>query len=95
MEFRNLDTLFGWVLRHREPIVTNDAVHDLRGGGIPAGHPALRSFLGMPLERDGELVGMFALANPPQGFTTGSLDRLAPLAAAATTLIAAYRTEAA
>lgn len=32
LEFRNLDTLFGWALRHREVVISNDALHDHRAG---------------------------------------------------------------
>jgi hypothetical protein len=48
LEFRNLNTLFGWVMVNKKPLLTNDAINDPRSGGIPKGHPALDKFMGIP-----------------------------------------------
>ncbi len=93
MEFHNLDTLFGWALRHERPIIANDAPTDPRRGGLPAGHPPMQSFLGLPLHRDDELVGMIAVANRPGGFDDAVLAVIEPVAVATATVIGAYRAE--
>jgi len=68
LEFRNLDTLFGRVLKYEEVIIANDVANDPRASGIPKGHPALNSFLGMPIKKKGKLIAMVGIANRKQGF---------------------------
>lgn len=92
MEFHNLDTLFGWALREGRPIVTNDAPTDPRRGGLPPGHPPMASFLGLPLHRDDELVGLIAVANRPGGFDDAIVAALQPVAVATAAVVTAYRT---
>jgi len=78
MEFRNLDTLFGAVMRSAQPVLTNDPANDPRRGGIPPGHPALNAFMGLPLFRGSELVGMIGVANRPMGYDEEMVVHLQP-----------------
>ncbi len=89
LEFRNLNTLFGVTLRTAEPVLTNDPYHDGRRGGLPTDHPPMTSYLGLPVVRGGELVGMIGLANMPGGFHQEHVDFLQPLLAAIGQLIEA------
>jgi signal transduction histidine kinase len=50
-------------------VLTNDAASDPRSGGIPPGHPPLHNFLGVPILRETEVVGMIGVANRPGGYT--------------------------
>lgn len=93
LEFRNLDTLFGWVMRHREPLWTDDPAHHPAAGGIPEGHPPLVGFLGVPLLRDDELIGMYAVSGRVAGYDERLVELLSPLTVACTTLVDAFRTE--
>jgi len=69
MAFRNLDTLFGAVLRTGETVIANDPANDpRRGGGPPEGHPPLTAFLGLPIRQGEKLSGMVGLANRPGGY---------------------------
>lgn len=79
MEFHNLKTLFGAVLVTRQPVIANDAPHDSRSGGLPAGHPELRSFLGLPILYGERLVGMVGIANRPSGYDFDLISELEPL----------------
>ncbi|MDP1788968.1 MAG: GAF domain-containing protein, partial [Methylibium sp.] len=80
MEFHNLKTLFGAALVTGEPVIANDAPNDpRRGGGLPHGHLALNTFLGVPLHYGSELVGMIGLANRQPGYDAALLDTLDPL----------------
>ncbi len=78
MEFRNLDTLFGAVLKSGEPVIANDPAVDPRRGGVPLGHPPLDTFLGMPILYGGKLVGMVGLANRPNGYDEAAINFLRP-----------------
>lgn len=90
LEFRNLNTLFGRVLTSAQPVLANDAPNDPRKGGIPQGHPPLRSFLGLPVHHAGKYIGMIGLANRPGGFDMQLVDYLRPLVATCGTLIHAH-----
>ena len=62
MEFHNLNTLFGRAVLTREPVIANEAPSDPRRGGLPAGHPALNAFLGLPIFLEGRMVAMLGKA---------------------------------
>jgi signal transduction histidine kinase len=88
-----LDSLFGRVLLDRAPVVANDPMNDPRRGGLPRGHPPLCSFIGIPLIRDGSLVGAIGLANRPGGYTADDADELDPLTSLCALLIDVIRTD--
>lgn len=92
-EFRNLNTLFGHVMTTREIVIANDAPSDHRAGGTPQGHPPLDAFLGVPLFKGKEFIGMVGIANRPQGYDLGFVEYLQPFFATCATLITAYRSE--
>jgi PAS domain S-box-containing protein len=73
MEFRNLDTLFGAVLRTARIVVSNKPDSDPRRGGLPHGHPELSNFAGIPLISNNKLVGVVGIANRPNGFSYSGL----------------------
>jgi PAS domain S-box-containing protein len=77
--FRNLDTLFGHVITGRAAVIANDPADDPRYGGIPEGHPAIRTFLGAPIWYGSRLVGEIGLANRLGGYDTLVLDELLPV----------------
>ena len=91
--FTNHHSLFGHVLRTGEPAIANDPARDPRSGGTPPGHPALHAFLGVPCVADGELVGMFGIANRPGGYTRRDVDDLAPLQATCAAIFANLRAQ--
>lgn len=93
LEFRNLDTLFGRCLATGEVVIANDAPHDPRAGGVPAGHPALDAFLGVPLRHGDAFIGMFGVANRPEGYDEALLTRLEPLVSAVGAVVRAHRAE--
>ena len=91
MEFHNLNTLFGRVLVTGKPVIANDSASDPRAGGLPPGHPAMRSFMGLPFFFSGNLVGMIGVANHPNGYTQELVDWLTPFLNTCATLIVGYR----
>lgn len=90
-EFRNPSTLFGHVLVTGRPVLSNDPEHDPRRGGTPPGHPLLKAFMGLPLYRGDELVGMAAVANRPDGYDDSQIEHLQPFTSTCAMLIEAYR----
>lgn len=95
MHLERLRSLYGAVLTSGQPVIANDPAFDPRSGGLPGGHPVLRSFMGVPLEHGGEMVGMAGLANRPGGYDRLLLQRLAPMFAMMGTLIGLREAQAA
>ncbi len=91
LEFFNLDTLIGAALTTGRPVLANDPARDERRGGLPPGHPALASFLGLPLFAGKRLVGMAGIANRPGGYDQALVDSLAAYMNTCATLIEEYR----
>lgn len=83
LAFRNLDTLFGNVMLTRKVVVTRDAPHDPRAGGVPPGHPALHRFLGIPILSGDRIIGEVGLANFDPALTDAELATIADLIALA------------
>lgn len=94
MEFHNLDTLFGHVMKHREIVIANDPANDSRAfKKMPHGHPDLNTFLGLPFLVEDKLVGMCGLANRPGGYSLEIADFLKPFTISISTLIESIRLE--
>jgi len=91
MEFHNLKTLFGAALSSGEPVIANQPAHDPRRGGLPEGHPALNTFLGIPVHYENELVALIGLANRPAGYDQDLVAYLAPLLVTIAQLVQAAR----
>jgi PAS domain S-box-containing protein len=91
MEFRNLQTLFGTVLTTGQPVIANDPPTDPRRGGLPPGHPPLRSFLGLPCCLGGQMMGIVGLANRPGGYEAGLVQFLQPVLDTCGVLIGSFR----
>jgi PAS domain S-box-containing protein len=79
LEFRNLDTLFGQVIRSGQPLISNDPANHPKKGGLPPGHPPLLAFAGLPIHANGELLGMLGLANREGGYSEHFVTQLQPL----------------
>ncbi len=93
LEFYNLHTLFGHVIRTGEPVVSNDPLHDVRRGGLPKGHPSLNAFLGVPLFDGPRLIGMVGVANRVGGYDEAMIAYLEPFLRTSSSIIGAYRLE--
>lgn len=79
LDFRNLDTLFGQVIRSGEPLISNNPAAHPASAGLPPGHPPLHAFAGLPIKADGELIGMLGLANRQGGFSAEFVAHLQPM----------------
>jgi PAS domain S-box-containing protein len=78
LEFRNLSTLFGEVIKTGELLITNDAPHHPKANGIPKGHPPLDTFMGVPLSYNGQAFAMIGVANNRSGYRLEDYQFLTP-----------------
>ncbi|MEZ5702564.1 MAG: GAF domain-containing protein [Burkholderiaceae bacterium] len=76
MEFWPQDLVWACAA-HRETVISNNPRQDARAGGLPPGHPAMESFLAIPIDLNGRLVAMVGLANRPDGFDSGVVSQAA------------------
>ncbi|MEY4761063.1 MAG: hypothetical protein RLZZ200_919 [Pseudomonadota bacterium] len=91
LDFRNLDTLFGHVLKTRQTLLANDPANHPSAGGLPPGHPPLNSFAGIVIQVGDEMVGMCGLANRPGGYDESIVDLIKPIISAAGMMISGLR----
>jgi PAS domain S-box-containing protein len=73
--------IYGKVIIGARAFFTNDPANHQDRIGLPEGHPPLRSFLGVPLVRDGRVIGVLAVGNRDGGYSDeelGAVEALAP-----------------
>lgn len=91
MIFSRMDSLYGAVIRTGQLVISNHPSDDPRRGGLPAGHPPLNSFMGMPFYGGGELLGVAGIANCASGYHQSLAESLRPFLTICGTLILGYR----
>lgn len=92
IDFRNLDTLFGYTLRTGEVLISNDVKSDPRTGHTtPKGHPPLERYIGIPVKKAGKVIGMMGFANKPTDYSIDDIEFLEPLISGYANLISAIR----
>ena len=91
LEFRNLETLFGASLITGEPVIAKDPLNDPLRGGLPEGHPPVKSFLGIPIHLGGKMLAMAGMANRPGGYDQELIDFLKPFLVSIAQLVEAFR----
>lgn len=79
VEFRNLNTLFGRVLVEKKLFISNDAVNDPYSGGTPMGYPIIKTFVGIPIFKNQELIAVLGLANNLDGYSIEMVAKIEPL----------------
>lgn len=94
MEFHSLDNLFGAVVTTGALVLSNQPEVDPRRKGLPEGHPAIDSFLGLPLYCNASQVGMVGIANRPGGYSESMAQWLQPFLSTCANLIHAQRLDA-
>jgi two-component system, LuxR family, sensor kinase FixL len=78
-EYRNLDNLFGMILRSEKPIISSNFARDMRASTLPPGHPAINNFIGIPIFNGQEKIAILGLANSPLGYTNQTAEELEPI----------------
>lgn len=94
LEFHNLSSLFGHVITSGQTVISNDPAHDPRRCWLPEGHPPLNAFMGLPVYKGVEMVGVVGLANRPGGYDEALAEELRPCLLACANIIAGVRNEA-
>ncbi len=88
--FRGVNTLFGHIMTTSQPVLSADPANDPRGA-LPEGHRPLKSFMGLPLFRGEQLVGMLGVGDRPDAYDEALVHRLQPFTNTCAMLIEAYR----
>ena len=88
----SLPSLFGAVVSTGAAVISKDIAADPRCADAPAGHPPIRTFLGLPIHANKELVGVIGLANG-NGLDDDTVAYLVPLAVLCGTIIGASRVD--
>jgi PAS domain S-box-containing protein len=91
LRFENGDTLHGAILKSGKVVISNDPAHDPRSKGVPSGHPAIHSFLGIPIYHKDSLIGSFGLANRPGGYDSELVHELQPIVSTCSVIISALK----
>ncbi|NOZ00847.1 MAG: GAF domain-containing protein, partial [Deltaproteobacteria bacterium] len=73
---------WGRVIRTGEAEIVMDPESDPDRRGTPEGHPEIRCFMGVPLKRGNDTLGMISLANGNEGYTMEDLEAVQALAVA-------------
>ncbi|APX83856.1 histidine kinase [Methylorubrum extorquens] len=84
--------LYGRVLRDGKSLIANDPGSHPDRIGTPAGHPNLQAFLGVPLKRNGQTIGMIGLGNRAGGYRSEDLEAAEALAPAILQALLSKRT---
>ncbi|MFS1702881.1 diguanylate cyclase [Alteromonas sp. AMM-1] len=93
LRFTNLNNLFGHVVTSNSPVMANKPMMHKASKGTPSGHPVLKRFLGLPIQRDGRVVGMIGLANKLEDYTQQDVEFLTPLTETLANLFKAVEVE--
>ncbi|WP_245812785.1 ATP-binding protein [Belliella buryatensis] len=89
--FRNLDTLFGRSLSTGELVIANDVKSDPRATGTPMGHPPIKKYMGVPVYKGTEFLGLMGFANKETDYVESDLEILQPLISGYANLIKSIR----
>jgi len=91
MMLTNPDSMLGRVFAGGEVVLTNDLGKETRRTGFPRGHPPLYNYLGVPIHDQGQVIGMYAIANSRNTVDAELLAWLEPFTATCALLINLYR----
>lgn len=87
--------IYGRVIIEGKSLFTNDPANHPDSIGLPAGHHPLTSFLGVPLIREGQVIGLIAVGNRENGYTQVEQDMLEALTPSIVEAFARKRAEVA
>ncbi|MBF0124943.1 MAG: PAS domain S-box protein [Magnetococcales bacterium] len=72
-------------------IIANTPATDPRRCGLPAGHPPLHAFLGLPIKRGEKILGAIGVANRPAGYDQALVQLLEPVLFACAQIVGNHR----
>ncbi|HEX8872629.1 MAG TPA: PAS domain S-box protein, partial [Candidatus Acidoferrum sp.] len=90
-EVSHHDNLLGEVIYRGRTVISNAPAQDPRSKGVPSGHPPMLNFLGVPIFKGSETVGLIAVANRTGGYSGDELRSLETMSQATGVLYDNYR----
>lgn len=72
--FKKFSGLYGWVIEHKQSLLTNDPAGDPRSAGVPEGHIPIKRLLSTPALLGERLMGIVCLANSERDYTNRDLE---------------------
>ena len=91
MKLTNPHSMLGQVFAQGSTVLSNGMDSDERRGGFPPGHPPLHNYLGVPILDDGQVIGMYAIANGSEDYDQELVSWLEPFTSTCALLIKLYR----
>lgn len=91
--FSRTDTLFGQAIATGEPVLLNAPEIDAVQGSLPPGHPGIRTFLAMPILKEGEVIALAGLANRDEPYSNDDVKALLPLTVTIAHILSAQQGE--
>jgi two-component sensor histidine kinase len=88
-----LHGLYGRIIDSGKGFFTNDPLSHPDSIGLPSGHPALKSFLSVPLIEEGKVVGILAVANRDCDYSCKQFEDLEAIAPAVMQVLKRKREE--
>ncbi|HXN52938.1 MAG TPA: ATP-binding protein [Candidatus Acidoferrum sp.] len=90
-EVAHVHNLLGEVINKGGPVIANSPGTDERSGGLPAGYPPMNAFLGVPIFKGQQAVGLIGVANRAGGYTEQEVRCLETMSQATGVLYDNYR----
>lgn len=91
LEFRDLSNLSGAPILEGRTIIANNVSEHPRYRGLPKGHPALISYMGIPLYWKHQIIGVAGVANRQGGYDEEIAELIKPLTQTCAAMIWAGR----
>ena len=91
MTLTNPGSMLGQVFAEGKVVLSNNMAQDERSRAFPHGHPPLHNYLGVPIMDDGDVIGMYAIANGQQDYSDELVTWLEPFTSTCALLIKLYR----
>lgn len=91
MMLSNPNSMLGQVFAKGEVVLSNQMDTDPRSTTLPPGHPPLHNYLGVPIIDEGEVIGMYAIANGQHDYDHELVTWLEPFTSTCALLIKLYR----
>jgi PAS domain S-box-containing protein len=90
-ELAHFHNLLGEVISKGEPVISNLPESDPRSGDLPTKYPPMHAFLGVPIFKGQQAVGLLGVANRPSGYSGQEVRCLETMSQATGVLYDNYR----
>jgi|GEM_PF-359029 len=91
MVFKHLDNLLGAAVSQGKVVISKNVAIDSKQSGLPKGHPAMTTYMGIPVFSGKSAIGLIGLADRPEGYTEELAEELRPLSQTVGMLVERHR----